>query len=157
MAAEGGRIDFMFLGPPLPGRWIRYCILWPIDQTSKGNVAHAILKSKCAVLLLKSSLKPCQNVPIVMQWPSNTYKATLGRVLWWQNVTLLLWPIAALMSEAPWQRLTLTICLVHVHIYPIKIHVDVIDLKIKGKDSRQIHSEPSHNLHRWKGQAQNKV
>ena len=25
MAAEGGRIDFMFLGPPLPGRWIRYC------------------------------------------------------------------------------------------------------------------------------------
>ena len=29
MAAEGGRIDFMFLGPPplLPGRWIRYCNL----------------------------------------------------------------------------------------------------------------------------------
>ena len=26
MAAKGGRIDFMFLGPPLPGRWIRYCI-----------------------------------------------------------------------------------------------------------------------------------
>ena len=25
MAAKGGRIDFMFLGPPLPGRWIRYC------------------------------------------------------------------------------------------------------------------------------------
>ena len=25
MATEGGRIDFMFLGPPLPGRWIRYC------------------------------------------------------------------------------------------------------------------------------------
>ena len=24
MAAEGSRIDFMFLGPPLPGRWIRY-------------------------------------------------------------------------------------------------------------------------------------
>ena len=27
MAAKGGRIDFMFLGPPpLPGRWIRYCV-----------------------------------------------------------------------------------------------------------------------------------
>ena len=26
MAAEGSRIDFMFLGPPLPGRWIRYCV-----------------------------------------------------------------------------------------------------------------------------------
>ena len=25
MATEGGRIDFMFLGPRLPGRWIRYC------------------------------------------------------------------------------------------------------------------------------------
>ena len=25
MATKGGRIDFMFLGPPLPGRWIRYC------------------------------------------------------------------------------------------------------------------------------------
>ena len=24
MAPEGSRIDFMFLGPPLPGRWIRY-------------------------------------------------------------------------------------------------------------------------------------
>ena len=27
MAAEGGRIDFMFLGPPSPGRWIRYCAM----------------------------------------------------------------------------------------------------------------------------------
>ena len=27
MAAEGGRIDFMFLDPPpLPGHWIRYCV-----------------------------------------------------------------------------------------------------------------------------------
>ena len=26
IAAKGGRIDFMFLGPPLPGRWICYCI-----------------------------------------------------------------------------------------------------------------------------------
>ena len=26
MAAKGGRIDFMFLGPPLPSRWIRYCL-----------------------------------------------------------------------------------------------------------------------------------
>ena len=25
MATEGGHIDFMFLGPHLPGRWIRYC------------------------------------------------------------------------------------------------------------------------------------
>ena len=24
MATKGGCIDFMFLGPPLPGRWIRY-------------------------------------------------------------------------------------------------------------------------------------
>ena len=28
MATEGGRIDFMFLGPPpLPGQWIRYWCL----------------------------------------------------------------------------------------------------------------------------------
>ena len=27
MAAKGGHIDFMFLGPPLPGRWIRCCAL----------------------------------------------------------------------------------------------------------------------------------
>ena len=26
MAAKGGRIDFMFLSPPLSGRWIRYWI-----------------------------------------------------------------------------------------------------------------------------------
>ena len=25
MVAKGSHIDFMFLGPPLPGRWIRYC------------------------------------------------------------------------------------------------------------------------------------
>ena len=25
MVAKGGRIDFVFLGPPLPCRWIRYC------------------------------------------------------------------------------------------------------------------------------------
>ena len=25
MAAKGGHIDFMFLGPPLPGRWIPFC------------------------------------------------------------------------------------------------------------------------------------
>ena len=25
MAAKSGHIDFMFLGPPLPGHWICYC------------------------------------------------------------------------------------------------------------------------------------
>ena len=25
MATKGGCIDFMFLTPPLPGHWIRYC------------------------------------------------------------------------------------------------------------------------------------
>ena len=24
VAAKGGRVDFMFLAPPPPGRWIRY-------------------------------------------------------------------------------------------------------------------------------------
>ena len=26
MGAEGSCIDFMFLGRPLPGRWIQYCL-----------------------------------------------------------------------------------------------------------------------------------
>ena len=30
MATEGGRIDFMFLSPPLPGRWIRYWQFWSV-------------------------------------------------------------------------------------------------------------------------------
>ena len=34
MAAEGGCIDFMFLGPPLPSRWIRYWI------SSVGSLVH---------------------------------------------------------------------------------------------------------------------
>ena len=30
MATEFGHIDFMFLGPSLPGRWIRYWSLVPL-------------------------------------------------------------------------------------------------------------------------------
>ena len=40
MAAEGGHIDFMFLGPPLPGRWIRYCkglAIYAVDGNREGN------------------------------------------------------------------------------------------------------------------------
>ena len=35
MAAEFGCIDFMFLGPPLPGRWIRYCVAVLIVPTGQ--------------------------------------------------------------------------------------------------------------------------
>ena len=39
MAAKFGRIDFMFLGPPLPGHWIRYCCSRAI--VSKVHISDA--------------------------------------------------------------------------------------------------------------------
>ena len=57
MAAKGGRIDFMFLGPPLPGHWIRYCFhivkntlqLLEMRISSKngfnGNLSSIIIQS----------------------------------------------------------------------------------------------------------------
>ena len=38
MAAKGGCMDFMFLGPYLrPGHWIRYCVT-PVCTLSHGNI-----------------------------------------------------------------------------------------------------------------------
>ena len=39
MAAKGGRIDFMFLAPPLPGRWIRYC---PSSEFCKSKIGQKL-------------------------------------------------------------------------------------------------------------------
>ena len=44
IAAKSGHIDFMFLGPPLPGRWIR---CWVNKELSDGSVnrPHDVMQS----------------------------------------------------------------------------------------------------------------
>ena len=55
MAAKGGRIDFMFLAPLPPGRWIRYCHL-PITNSVNKVCAYII------DLLLAGLLSVCCDV-----------------------------------------------------------------------------------------------
>ena len=48
MAAEGGRIDLMFLGTPLPGRWIRYCSCKAAEfysEAAEGGTTPAIARA----------------------------------------------------------------------------------------------------------------
>ena len=52
MATKGGCIDFMFLGPPLPGRWIRYCSPYPLQLVPLN------CRTACTALLV--DLKPFQ-------------------------------------------------------------------------------------------------
>ena len=60
MAAEGGRLDFMFLAPPLPGRWIRYCVMYTIFQVISNIISmfFLILETvKCDVTTMRSELE----------------------------------------------------------------------------------------------------
>ena len=42
MAAEGGHIDFMFLAPPFPGHWIRYCRLQHLGKKTQYSVDYEV-------------------------------------------------------------------------------------------------------------------
>ena len=62
MAAKGGHIDFMFVGPPLQGRWIhycyvRFCVKWGMEfSLNHLNIIWSQFKDPLRYLRLAASV-----------------------------------------------------------------------------------------------------
>ena len=80
MAAKGGRIDFMFLGPPpLPSRWIRYWVFILNTFVSEFWIMYIYNHDRATVSGV--------NLFINSQSKVDSYKGHLSSWCWQENMT----------------------------------------------------------------------
>ena len=76
MATKGGRIDFMFLAPPLPGRWIRYWMPPVLSFRRYARYWDAVLLPPANEVLGKVIFSQVSFCP---QWVGGISQHAMGR------------------------------------------------------------------------------